>query len=129
MFEFASQRKVFSLSNLWEYCLENTDTSLIARDKRFFLIMLDLYSTEMIDIEKWENEENKTEDSQGEFDLSYCLLKISSHNENFYGVKRILITRSREMTELKCEYIDEETRLKCKETVQIDNMYFVAEVM
>ena len=83
----------------------------------------------MSDIEKWENEENKTEDSQGEFDLSYCLLKISSHNENFYGVKRILITRSREMTELKCEYIDEETRLKCKETVQIDNMYFVAEVM
>ena len=129
MFEFASQRKVFSLSNLWEYCLENTDTSLIARDKRFFLIMLDLYSTEMIDIEKWEHEENKTEDSQGEFDLFYCLLKINSHNENFYGVKRILITRSGEMTELKCEYTDEETGLRCKETVQIDNMCFAAEVM
>lgn len=94
-----------------------------------FLIMLDLYSTEMIDTEKWENEENKTEDSQGEFDLSYCLLKISSHNENFYGVKRILITRSGERTELKCEYTDEETGLRCKETVQIDNMCFAAEVM
>lgn len=129
MFEFASQRKVFSLSDLWEYCLENADISLIARDKCFFLIMLDLYSTEMIDTEKWENEENKTEDSQGEFDLSYCLLKISSHNENFYGVKRILITRSGERTELKCEYTDEETGLRCKETVQIDNMCFAAEVM
>lgn len=129
MFEFAALRKVFRLSELWEYCIENADISLIARDKRFFLIMLDLYSTEIIDIEKWENEENKTEDSQGEFDLSYCLLKIKSQDANFYGVKRIIINSSGELTELNFEYIDEKTGLRCKETIQIDNMCFTVEVM
>ena len=129
MLEFASRRKAFRLSELWEYCLEHAETSLIAENKRFFLVMLKLYEFAIIDIEQWKQEDNKSEDSQGEFDLSYSLSRIYSQDESIYGIKRILITSSGEQEELGCEFTDEETGLSCKETVKIDNMRFIAEVI
>lgn len=129
MFEFASLRKEFRLSELWEYCLEKAETSLIAEKKRFFLVMLKLYEFAIIDTEQWKQEENKSEDSQGEFDLSYSLSRIYSQNKNFFGIKRILIMSSGEQEELSCEFTDEETGLRCRETVMTDNMRFIAEVI
>ena len=91
--------------------------------------MLKLYEFAIIDIEQWKQEDNKSEDSQGEFDLSYSLSRIYSQDESIYGIKRILITSSGEQEELGCEFTDEETGLSCKETVKIDNMRFIAEVI
>lgn len=129
MLEFASLRKEFRLSELWEYCLENAETSLIAEKRRFFLVMLKLYEFAIIDTEQWKQEKNKSEDSQGEFDLSYSLSRIYSQDKNFFGIKRILIMSSGEQEELSCEFTDEETGLRCRETVMTDNMRFIAEVI
>lgn len=128
MLEFASRTNEFRLSELWEYCLENAEATLLSENKRFFLVMLKLYEFAVIDIDRWKREDNKSEDSQGEFDLSYSLSRIYSQDESIYDIKRILIASTDEKVELSCVFTDEKTGLDRKVAVMIDNMRFIAEV-
>ena len=128
LLRFASENSIgFRLTDLWEYCLESIAPSVLAEGRRFFLIMLKLFEFTVIDIPKWRGESNKTEDSQGEFDLSYSLGRISENEPKMYGIKRIIIENTGELSVLECTYTDSATGLKVRESVKTDNMRFIVE--
>lgn len=129
LLEFASDcDREFRLEELWEYAKQNYDIDILAEDRRFFLIILKLYEFIVIDLDAWKLDPNKTDDCQGEFDLSYSLVKIYENNRELYGIKRIIIENTYENMLFEFSFTDKKTGLKIKETIETDNMRFIVEV-
>lgn len=103
LFEYASNHtEGFDLKDYFEvlkyYELKNN----LFEEKLIFMLMLKLYNLAVIDINEWRNSENiVSSESNGEFDLGYCLKMISVDNPNFYGVDRIEIYKKDELIEFE----------------------------
>ena len=73
-------------------------------EKLIFMQMLKLYDLKEINIQEWEKEKNENLlESNGEFDLSYCLKNISYDEPNFYEVNKIVIEKLDENLEFEIE--------------------------
>ena len=124
----AANSPVFRLSEFWAYCLENGNIALLAEEKRFFLVMLRLFELECVDITAWKAQEHPETECQGEFDLSWSLEQIMEQDEELYGVRKISVYTTEQMAVLEAEYRDVKTGLRCRQSVEINDMQFETEV-
>lgn len=91
-------------------------------EKLIFMQMLKLYDLEEIDIKEWQKEENENQlESNGEFDLAYCLKKISYNEPNFYGISKIAIEKTNEELEFE---IENEEKI---EKIEMTNLKFTVQ--
>ncbi len=80
----------FTFSQFYEHIMEKTQRiHQYTENKRIFLILLKLYEYGVIDIESWQNRtrEDMVPDTNGEFDLSWCLRQMEDRHPDFYGVE------------------------------------------
>lgn len=80
----------FTFSQFYEHIMEKTQRiHQYTENKRIFLILLKLYEYGLIDIESWQNRtrEDMVPDTNGEFDLSWCLRQMEDRHPDFYGVE------------------------------------------
>ena len=124
----ATHNPSFQLSEFWSYCLVHGDVVLLAEEKRFFLVMLRLFEEGCVDITAWKAQDHPETECQGEFDLSWSLGQIMEQNEEMYGVRKISMYTTEEMTVLEAEYRDTSTGLRCRQSVEMNNILFETEV-
>lgn len=63
-------------------------------ENRFlFTTLLKLYDLDAVDVEKWlQEQEEIVDNATGEFDLAYCLCKISEESADIFGIKALHVT-------------------------------------
>ena len=97
-------REGFKFSEYVESLQENDLFYDMINEKLIFMVFLKLYNLQVIDLEAFQKgEDSNIGESNGEFDLAYCLKKIKFNIPNFYGIKRIKIEKL--SREFKVEYI------------------------
>lgn len=119
IFDFVTTEKQEFTFSEWFSMLEEDKKKQYAEDKRVFLVMLKLFEVETISITEFLKEEAINENSNGEFDLSYCLYKILKEK----GKNFIFDTIKIEKLEDIFKYCIEENELR--ETIEINDMKFV----
>ena len=129
LFEFASQNKHFTLSDLWNYILENSDIGLLCEEKRFIHDILSVYETGIIDVDKWRNEsgDRYSDDIYDEFDLSEEMRLVEEEHPDMYNVKKInIFTGDNEMA-IHTTFMDAFDMRKYVLEAHINNMNFEVE--
>ncbi len=83
-----------SFSSFVRHLQKNPDTYEAVTENRFlFTVLLKLYDQGLIDIEKWLREQEEIVDNAtGEFDIAYCLYKISAGNADLFGIKSLEVS-------------------------------------
>lgn len=118
----------FSLGDFWNFCCAKGNAALLAEEKRFFLVMLRLFELEYVDVTAWRQEAHFETECQGEFDLSWSLAQIMETDSSLYGVRWIAVYGTEETIELEAKFQDSKTGLRCKETIEMNDLYFETEV-
>ncbi|WP_152614158.1 hypothetical protein [Robinsoniella peoriensis] len=97
IFKFAGERGTsFTFSQFYEHIVEKTQRiHQYTENKRIFLILLKLYDYGVIDIESWKkhSSEDMIPDTNGEFDLSWCLRQMEDRYPDFYGVEQLVFEK------------------------------------
>lgn len=94
----------FKFSEYIESLRENNLFCEMINEKLIFMIFLKLYNLQLIDFEAFQkSEDSNIGESNGEFDLAYCLKKIKLNVPDFYNIKRIKIERL--SSEFRFEYV------------------------
>ncbi|TLD01900.1 hypothetical protein [Robinsoniella peoriensis] len=97
IFKFAGERGTsFTFSQFYEHIVEKTQRiHQYTENKRIFLILLKLYDYGVIDIESWKKHSNEDmiPDTNGEFDLSWCLRQMEDRYPDFYGVEQLVFEK------------------------------------
>ncbi len=108
LFEFAGNHKEgFDFKEFYNFLKEHELKKSMLEERLIFMEMLKLYDLSEIDIDEWKKEtEDIVLESNGEFDLSYCLKMISYKEPNFYGIRKILIEKTSESISLEDEEIE-----------------------
>ena len=120
LFEYASNNQEgFTLKEFLESIKEDELRKNMLEEKLIFMQMLKLYELKEIDVKEWQKEENVGQlESNGEFDLSYCLKNVSYKEPSFYGVSKIEIEKTDEKIEFENE-MDEKI-----EKIEMTNLKF-----
>lgn len=119
LLEYAKlENKEFTFSG-WFNNLEEDKKQIYAENKRIFLIILKLFEIETISISEFLKEEAVSENSNGEFDLSYCLYRILKEKRKTYIFDTIKI----EKLDSIFTYSIENNELK--ETIEINDVKFI----
>lgn len=123
LFQYASEhREGFDFKQYFAYLEDNELKNNMIEEKLIFMQMLKLYDLEEIDIKEWQKEENENQlESNGEFDLAYCLKKISYNEPNFYGISKIAIEKTNEELEFE---IENEEKI---EKIEMTNLKFTVQ--
>lgn len=105
LFQYASEHtEGFDFKEYFESLKTNKLKNNMIEEKLIFMQMLKLYDLKEINIQEWEKEKNENLlESNGEFDLSYCLKNISYDEPNFYEVNKIVIEKLDENLEFEIE--------------------------
>ncbi|MDU7030686.1 MAG: hypothetical protein E6357_23785 [Clostridiales bacterium] len=97
IFKFAGERGTsFTFSQFYEHIVEKTQRiHQYTENKRIFLMLLKLYDYGVIDIESWKKHSNEDmiPDTNGEFDLSWCLRQMEDRYPDFYGVEQLVFEK------------------------------------
>ncbi|WP_047833047.1 hypothetical protein [Robinsoniella sp. RHS] len=97
IFKFAGERGTsFTFSQFYEHIVEKTQRiHQYTENKRIYLILLKLYDYGVIDIESWKkhSSEDMIPDTNGEFDLSWCLRQMEDRYPDFYGVEQLVFEK------------------------------------
>ena len=84
--------------------------------------MLKLYDLKEINIKEWKKEDSDVVlESNGEFDLSYCLKNIEYQEPNFYGIQKIIVKKLENNIKLE---IQKEEKI---EIIEMTNLKFEIE--
>lgn len=105
LLEFAIENKEgFDFKQYFNSIENETLKNNMVEEKLIFMQMLKLYDLKEIDIEEWKKEEKQNIlESNGEFDLSYCLRNISYDKPDFYGINKLTIEKIDENIEFEIE--------------------------
>ena len=123
LFKYASEHiEGFDFKQYFNSLQTNKLKENMLEEKLIAMQMLKLYDLEEIDIKEWEKEENTEQiESNGEFDLAYCLKNISYYEPSFYGISKIKIEKTEENFEFE---IEKEENI---EKVEMTNFIFKVE--
>lgn len=114
---FGQDRTEFKFSE-WFNLLEEEKQVRYAENKRVFLILLKLFEVETISISEFLKEDSVNQNSNGEFDLSYCLYKIFIEQMRHFQFDVIKIEKLDEKFKY-CAYNNE-----LKETIEVSDIKF-----
>lgn len=118
IFDFATiDNKEFTFSQ-WFETLEEEKKRQYSENKRVFLVMLKLFEVGTISILEFLKEELVNENSNGEFDLSYCLYKILNEKGRTFTFDTLKIEKLNNIF----KYCIEDKELK--ETIEINDIKF-----
>ena len=113
LFEFSEHHQEFDFKQFFNSITDNELRNNMLDEKLIFMQMLKLYDLKEINIDEWKKEEADTSiESNGEFDLAYCLKNISNDNPDFYNVRSIYIEKLDDIFEMKKFINDEEKDIK-----------------
>jgi Mediator complex subunit 30. len=66
---------------------------MVTENRFLFTTLLKLYDLDVVDIEKWlQEQEEIVDNATGEFDLAYCLFKICEESSNLFGIRALHVT-------------------------------------
>ena len=94
----AAHPEGFSFASFYLALQKEEGFGELCRERLLFLAILRLYETEKIDLSLWKKQHAEwTQDSTGEFDLSFCLGQVGRLHPDFYGLKCIRIKKAGRM--------------------------------
>ena len=123
LFKFASTHKEgFDFKQYYASIESQELVESMLEEKLIFMEMLKLYDLKEINIKEWKKEDSDVVlESNGEFDLSYCLKNIEYQEPNFYGIQKIIVKKLENNIKLE---IQKEEKI---EIIEMTNLKFEIE--
>lgn len=122
LLDFSNAHKEgFKFSEYFEILRGNELFESMMDEKLIFMVFLKLYNMQVIDLEEFQkNNDSNIAESNGEFDLAYCLKKIKFSIPDFYGINKIKIEKLNDEFEVK--YVRKFENVGTVECSDVDNV-------